>query len=105
MRVVHLEVVDDLTAEEFLLALRRFIARWRNPSEIKSENAAQFKLSKSTIDGTWEKVIKDTSGQSYISNQGIKWSFIIELPPWERLMGSKKMALRKSIDKNYLTSL
>ena len=29
-----LEIVDDLTAEEFLLALRRFIARRGNPSKI-----------------------------------------------------------------------
>ena len=48
--------------------------------------------------------------QSYILNQGIKWSFIIELAPWigrvyERLMGSSKMALRKLIGKNYVTSL
>ena len=110
VRAVHLEIVDDLTAEEFLLALRRFVTRWGNPSEIISDNAAQFKLSKSTIDDAWQKAIKVPSLQSYISNQGIKWSFIIEVSPWmggfyERLVGSSKMALRKSISKNYLTSL
>ena len=52
-RAVHLEIVDDLTAEEFLLALRRVIARRGNPSKIISDNAAQFKLSKSTIDDAW----------------------------------------------------
>ena len=103
-------IVDDLAADGFLLALRRFIARWANPSEIISDNAAQFKLSKSTINVTWQKVIKDPSGQSYISNLGIKWPFIIELSPWrggfyERLVGSSKMALTKSIGKNYLISL
>ena len=53
VRAVHLEIVDDLTAEEFLLVLRRFIARRGNPSKIISDNAAQFKLSKSTIDDAW----------------------------------------------------
>ena len=110
MRAVHLEIVDDLIAEEFLLALQRFIARQGNPSEIISDNAAQFKLSKSTTDDAWQKVIKDQSLQSYISNQGIKWSFIIEVSPWmggfyERLVGSSKMALRKSIGRKYLISL
>ena len=110
MRAVHLEIVDDLTAEEFFLALRRFIARWGNPSEIISDNAAQFKLSKSTIDDVIKKGIKDSSLQSYISNQLIKWSFIFELSPWmggfyERLVESSKMELRKSIGKNYLISL
>ena len=110
VRVVHLEIVDDLTAVEFLLALWRFIARRGNPCEIILDKAAQFKLSQSAIDDAWQKVIKDPSLQSYISNQGIKWSFIIELSPWmggfyERLVGSSNMALRKSIGKNYLTSL
>ena len=61
--------------EEFLLALQRFIAK---RGEIISDNAAQFKFSKSTIDDAWQKVIKDQSVQLYISNQGIKCSFIIE---------------------------
>ena len=43
MRAVHLEIVDDLTAEEFFLALRRFIARWGNPS--KSSQTTQLSLS------------------------------------------------------------
>ena len=100
VRAVHLEIVDDITAKEFLLALRRFIGRRGNPSETISDNAAQFKLSKSTTDDDWKKVIKDSSLQSCISNQGIKWLFIIELSPWmegfyERLVGSSKMGFRK----------
>ena len=92
------------------MALQRFIARRRNPSEIISDNAAQFKLSKPTIDDAWQKVIKNPSVQSYTSNQEIKWSFITELSPWmerfyERLVASSKVVFRKSIGKNYLTSL
>ena len=59
VRAVHLEIVDDLTPEEFLMALRRFITRRGNPGEIISDNAAQFKLSKSTTDVAWQKVIKN----------------------------------------------
>ena len=55
-----------------LVGILRVIARQGNPSEIISDNAAQFKLSKSTIDVAWQKVIKDPSVQSYILNQGIK---------------------------------
>ena len=65
-------ILDDLAADGFLLVLRRFIAKWANPSEIISDNAAQFKPSKSTINVTWQKVIRDPSVQSYISNLGIK---------------------------------
>ncbi len=42
-RAVHLEIVRDTTAKEFLNALRRFIAR-RGPKKILSDNAPHFKL-------------------------------------------------------------
>ena len=55
------------------------------------------------------KITKDPRVQSYVSEQGIKWKFIIELQPWmggfyERLVGSSKRALKKTIGKKYLTS-
>ena len=55
------------------------------------------------------KITKDPRVQSYVSEQGIKWKFIIELEPWmggfyERLVGSNKTALKKTIGKKYLTS-
>lgn len=42
--------------------------------------------------------------QSYTANQGIEWNFIVELVPWmggfyERLIGTVKGALKKSIGK------
>ena len=45
------------------MALRRFITRRGKPGEIISDSAAQFKLSKSTIDVAWQKVIKNPSVQ------------------------------------------
>ena len=46
--------------------------------------------------------------QSYTANQGIEWNFIVELAPWmggfyERLVGTVKGALKKSIGKICLT--
>lgn len=103
-------MVDDLSAEEFIQALRRFIARRGTPKEIIPDNASQFKLAKSTADIVWEKVIQDPTVQSYVAEQRIKWNFIVELSPWmggfyERLVGSCKMALRKSIGKKCLTMI
>jgi len=110
VRAIHLEIVDDLTAEQFLLALRRFIARRGKPVKITSDNAGQFKLAKSTLELAWENVVKSPEVESDVSEIGIKWSFIIELSPWmggfyERLVGSSKIALKKSIGKRCLTSL
>ena len=39
---VHLEVVDSLATDEFLLAFRRFVARWSMPFQFRSDNATIF---------------------------------------------------------------
>lgn len=96
--------------DNFTQTLRRFIARRGTPKEIISDNASQFKLAISSIEIAWNKVIQDIDVQSHVAEQGIKWNFIVELSPWmggfyERLVGSSKMALRKSIGRNCLTML
>ena len=53
IRAVHLEWVRSLSAEHFLLCLRRFMARRGRPELIISDNAAQFKLVKTAIDEQW----------------------------------------------------
>ena len=110
VRAIHLELVEDLTAEQFLQSLRRFIARRGTPKEIILDNAAQFKLTKSTFYIAWETVVTDPTVHSYVAEHRIKWNFIVELSPWmggfyERLVGSSKMALRKSIGKKCLTMM
>lgn len=110
VRAIHLEIVADMTAEQFIMALRRFIARRGKPSHIISDNASQFKLSKSAIDITWNDFITDESVTSYIANEGIEWTFIVELSPWmggfyERLVGSSKMALKKAVGQKLLTPM
>ena len=54
VRAIHLEIVADLSAEEFLLALRHFYARRGKPQQIVLDNAPQFKLTKSSVDVAWE---------------------------------------------------
>ena len=108
VRAIHLELVKDMTAEQFLLALRRFIARRGKPTQIILDNAPQFKLAKTAIDKAWKETISHHEVQSYTANQGIEWNFIVELAPWmggfyERLVGTVKGALKKSIGKICLT--
>ena len=50
VRAVHLKVVDDMTAEEYLMALRKCISRRGTPKEIILDNAPQFMFTKTTID-------------------------------------------------------
>lgn len=39
IRAIHLELVEDMSAEEFILCLRRFMARRGIPRQIISDNA------------------------------------------------------------------
>ena len=66
------------------------------------------KVVKSTLEDAWELSTTSPDTQSYLANEGIKWSFTIELAPWmggfyERLIGLAKQSLRKSIGKICLT--
>ncbi|XP_047998158.1 uncharacterized protein LOC125235603 [Leguminivora glycinivorella] len=96
VRAVHLELVKALTAEECLLAIRRFVAARGPPKVLISDNALQFKL-------TSEVLIK-----SYCQEKHIKWKFITQLAPWqggfyERLVGLVKHCLKRTLDKHLLT--
>ncbi|XP_060570805.1 uncharacterized protein LOC132729079 [Ruditapes philippinarum] len=91
-RAIHLEIVMDMSTEEFLLCLRRFISQRGTPVQILSDNASQFKAACSVIEKIWYKMLQSEEVQTYVSNSSIKWNFITELAPWmggfyERLVG------------------
>lgn len=95
VRAIHLEVVDNLTADECLLALRRFIATRGLPQLIVSDNAQTFKLTKEVL----------TS--NYCIQNKISWKFIPQLAPWhggfyERLVGLVKHCLKRTLEKHLL---
>lgn len=106
-RAVHLELVQDMTTEEFLLALRRFVSQRGTPIEITSDNALQFKAASATLNLIWKNVTTSDEVQSYVSDSGIKWTFIVEMAPWmggfyERLVGLVKRSLRKTLQRKLL---
>ena len=70
IRAVHLELVLDMTTEEFLLALRRFIAQRGAPVEITSDNALTSKSANTALELIWQNVTKHEDVQSYVSNEG-----------------------------------
>ena len=49
-KVLHIELVSDLTSEAFLAALRRFFARRGKSSDLYSDNATNFQEAKREID-------------------------------------------------------
>ena len=109
VRAVHLEIVDNTTAEQCLMALRRFISRRNTPHTIILDNAPQFKLTKTRVDKAWQQSITHENMQRFTSDAGMKWKFIIEFSPWmggfyERLVGMVKSSLRKAIKRKFLTT-
>ncbi|EYC14861.1 hypothetical protein Y032_0039g49 [Ancylostoma ceylanicum] len=101
-RAVHLELVHNNTTYEFLLALRRFIARRGTPDLIISDNATTFTSGNDAL----QKIIynKDTIKKlsAQFANRRITWKFNTPLSPWkggfyERLVGLFKSAFKKAI--------
>lgn len=81
IRAIHLELVTDMTAQSFLSALRRFIARRGKPNTIFSDNALQFKLTKKVLEEA-EHTRIDKAVKNHCNNSGIIWKFIPEMTPW-----------------------
>ena len=94
VRAVHLELVESLSQKETDLALRRFIARRGTPKTIWSDNAKGFEAERDHLMMT-------------LGSEGPEWKFIPPRAPWwggwwERLVGSTKSALRKTLGRQRL---
>ncbi|XP_063385528.1 uncharacterized protein LOC134671600 [Cydia fagiglandana] len=92
VRAIHMEVVKNLTADECIMALRRFMATRGVPVAIVSDNALYFKLSSEILKS--EHCVKNN----------IKWKFIPQLAPWhgafyERLVGLVKHCMKRTLEK------
>ncbi|VDP15061.1 unnamed protein product [Onchocerca flexuosa] len=97
-RAVHLEVVENLTAESFLYVLRRFFARRGYPNLVFSDNAGQFQL-------VFRILMEENA--NFIAAKGIVWKNIIPKVPWaedvyERMIGLTKEALKRAIGRKLL---
>uniref|UniRef100_A0A914UGX5 Integrase catalytic domain-containing protein n=1 Tax=Plectus sambesii TaxID=2011161 RepID=A0A914UGX5_9BILA len=107
-RAIHLEYVAEMTAEAFISAFRRFIARRGCPAVIISDNAKQFLLAEKTLNKLWSTTRQDGNVINYFAQERIKWKFIPELAPWhggmyERMVAMVKKAYHAAIGCKLLT--
>ena len=103
-RAVHLELTPRLTTEAFLRSFRRFASRRGLPVTLISDNAKTFKSACKDI----RKITHSEEVLRYLTNNRIKWTFIVEKAPWwggfwERLIQSVKRCLRRTIGRTTLT--
>ncbi|XP_046856027.1 uncharacterized protein LOC124449123 [Xenia sp. Carnegie-2017] len=95
-RAIHLDLVKDLSADEFMRCLRRFSAIRGTPSLMVSDNAKSFKATVKTL----ENLYNIASVQGYLGNNRKEWKFNLERAPWwggffERMVRSVKRCLKK----------
>ena len=77
-RAVHLDFVPDLTAETFLLCLRRFVSHHGTPTLVVTDNANTFKAFSKTL----IKIFKTAEIQAFLSRKRITWKFNLAKAAW-----------------------
>ena len=102
VRVVHLDLVIDLTIQSFLRSLKRFIARRGIPARILSDNGRTFKAAAKVITA----IATHSEVQKYLTSLGVKWMFNVPKAPWwggvfERMQSTKR-CLRKLLAARFL---
>ncbi|KRY08838.1 hypothetical protein T12_8353, partial [Trichinella patagoniensis] len=105
-RSIHLELLSDLSAERFIQALNRFVARRGYPRIIQSDNFSTFKMADRQLKNLVAKPSLDKIQRTMIRHR-IEWKFITKRAPWnggywERLVRSVKNTLRKILEKTTL---
>ncbi|TKR73921.1 hypothetical protein L596_021166 [Steinernema carpocapsae] len=106
-RLIHLEIVSNLTTGSFLLALKRFIGRRGVPESITSDNATTFRLGERSLNQMVLKTAEDGETIQFLADNMITWHFITPLSPWkgafyERLIQSIKQSMNKAIGRRIL---
>ncbi|GFX04795.1 integrase catalytic domain-containing protein [Trichonephila clavipes] len=101
-RAIHLELVNSLISDAFLLALRCFIARRGRPRTIYCDNGTNFRGAFNDLSKlNWSKIVEETRTQK------ILWKFV---PPtaawwegwWERQVRTVKELLKRTLGRSVL---
>ena len=103
-RVIHLELVPNLTTQEFIKSMKRLIARRGSPKRVFfSDNAKAFQAGAKWV----TRINKDVKFHIFLSNKSTTWKFnLSKAPLWggqcERLIGLTKQILYITIRKAHL---
>ena len=97
IRACHLELVDDLSTDHFIMALKRFIARRGRPQRMFSDNGTNFVGANNELRKCL-KQLDEERVQNFCSPKEIEWNFRPPSAPhfggaWERLVQCSKKTL------------
>ena len=106
-RACHLELVDDLSTDHFIMALKRFTGRRWRPQRIYSDNGTNSVEANSELLKCLKQLNKEKV-QSFCAPKKIEWNFQPPSTPhfggtWERLVQCTKKTL-KSVLQNRIVA-
>ncbi len=102
-RAIHLELCSSLDTQEFLIAFRKFCNRRGTPTDVYSDNGANFVGAKSELKAIQKLLRTSEHSISHLSSTSeLKWHFIPPRTPhfgglWEAGVRSMKVQLRKLV--------
>jgi len=100
-RAVHLELVQTLGVESFLLSFQRFVGRRGLPATLISDNAKTLISDNAkTFQSSSKEISKVARSSRYLTNNHTSWKFIAEKAPWwggfwEHVIQSVKQSLKE----------
>ena len=77
-RAVYLDLLPDLSIEEFIRSFEGLVARRGRPRKVYSDNAKTFVAAEKWV----KTVMKDEKLQHWLSRNDIKWQFNLSRTPW-----------------------
>ena len=104
VRAIHLEIVQDMTAQAFLRCFKQFTARRGFPIKVLSDNRLTFKV----VDRMLSSILNHPTVKVHFKGMKVQLDFDLEKAPWwggkfERVVRSVKTCLRKTIGRGRLT--
>ena len=100
-KAVLIEVVEDLTTEDFLAAMKRFVSRRGRPAQLHSDNGSNYVGAKNDLQQLYQFLRKNQSSvANYLLSERIAWTCIPERSPhfgglWEAAVKAAKFHLRR----------
>ena len=101
---LYLDLARSMETNEFLLSLKRLMARRGRPATIYSDKGSTFIGAAAWM----RQVTHDERLNDLLARHQISWKFNLSRAPWwgdqfERMVGLVKVAMRKTIGNAYLT--